>query len=227
MITYRVDQGSPEWHNARAGKITASMFSEARKRLKSGPNKGGFTAAADDYARGLAMERITGRVLQNEDFETHAMRRGHALEPEARALHEKKAGFFIEQTGFIATDCERFGASADGEIQPGGGAEYKCFVKSKKVTQILIEGNIDDYLDQVYGCMAISGADWWHFCLYCPDLADAGKDLTVFQVERNESYIRDMWADLEEFDALVQHYVKQLRLPTPGALVFDSKKVAL
>ena len=55
MIIHTAPQGSPEWHQARAGVITGSMFATARQRLKSGPNKGGFTAAALDYAFRLAV----------------------------------------------------------------------------------------------------------------------------------------------------------------------------
>lgn len=33
MIVIECDQGSPEWHKARAGSITASMFAEVRKRV--------------------------------------------------------------------------------------------------------------------------------------------------------------------------------------------------
>lgn len=33
MIIVECDQGSPEWHRARAGVITASMFSTARKKV--------------------------------------------------------------------------------------------------------------------------------------------------------------------------------------------------
>jgi hypothetical protein len=33
MLIFHCDQGSPEWHQARAGTITASMFSTARKKV--------------------------------------------------------------------------------------------------------------------------------------------------------------------------------------------------
>lgn len=39
-----------EWQQVRAGCITGSMFVTARQRLKSGPSKGDYTAAAKDYA---------------------------------------------------------------------------------------------------------------------------------------------------------------------------------
>ena len=60
MILIECDQGSERWHAARAGVITASMFGDARAKLKSGPNKGQPTSAALDYAFKLAVERISG-----------------------------------------------------------------------------------------------------------------------------------------------------------------------
>ena len=33
MKIYHCDQGSPEWHQARAGVITASMFKVARQKV--------------------------------------------------------------------------------------------------------------------------------------------------------------------------------------------------
>lgn len=224
MITYQVEQGDEPWFQARAGKITASMYEECRKRLKSGPNKGGFTAAADKYARGLAVERISGEALQGNDFETFAMKRGHALEPIARALHEERTGLFIERAGFISTDCERFGASADGVIGDDGGSEYKCLVDADRVTKIVIDGDITEFMDQVQGCMMISGAKWWHFCLYCPALANINKDLTIFEVKRDENYIADLWADLIEFNELVDSYTERLKMATPGAMVIPAKR---
>ena len=35
MILHTAPQGSPEWHAARAGVITASMFATCREKLNS------------------------------------------------------------------------------------------------------------------------------------------------------------------------------------------------
>ena len=90
MIIVECEQGSPEWHQARAGCITASMFKVARKRLKSGANKGEFTEEAKNYAFRLAVERISGTPL-DEGFQTWQMKRGHELEPEAQAVPTSSA----------------------------------------------------------------------------------------------------------------------------------------
>lgn len=210
MQVIRCEQGSQEWHEARAGVITASRFTEARARLKSGPSKGDFTKAGHDYAFALAVERISGQPLDEGGFEPWEARRGHELEPEARSLHEFEAGVTVERAGFVVSDCGRFGASADGLIGEDGGAEYKCFISPAKVREIVLSRDVSPYLDQVQGGLWITERAWWDFCLYCPALAPVGRGLTWFRVERDEAYIADLVADLRVFDELVESYRAEL-----------------
>ena len=250
------EQGSPEWHAARAGAITASMFSEVRKRVGgltpqqqtyvnelmaygceksamvaagykskpraesveralAGENVGDFTAAAKDYAFRLAIERISGRPLDEMDqFETYAMRRGRELEPEARRAHEFHSSVDVVQTGLVLTEDGKFGASADGLIGTDGGAEYKCLMSPERIRAVILSGDLSEFTDQVQGCLWLTGRKWWHFCLYCPALADIGRALTVHAVERDDDYIAALETDLIEFDRLVMTYEAKLRAGT-------------
>lgn len=210
MIVINCAQGSAEWHQARAGRITASMFETARSKLKSGPNKGQPTAAALDYAFRLAVERISGEPL-DQGFETWSMRRGHELEPEARMEHEIQSGLIVQQAGFITTDDGAFGASADGLIGEDGGSEYKCFISPEKVRAFHIENDASGIADQVQGCMWISGRKWWHIGMYCPALEPAGKQLWWRQFERDDDFIEQLEADLWQFKLLVDEYEAKLR----------------
>ena len=150
------EQGSPEWHQARAGCITASMFRVAREKRKINPNKGDFTDAAKNYAFRLAIERISGKPL-DEGFETWQMRRGHELEPEARSMHEAMAGVLVDRAGFVVTDDGWFGASADGLIDADGGCEYKCLISPESLIDVLLLEDLSKYMDQIQGCMWITG----------------------------------------------------------------------
>jgi hypothetical protein len=164
MKIIHCDQGSQEWLQSRAGCITASMFSTARKKIgclderqeyfvklrlagtpekaaaeaagyKAIPNSdiikralagekiGDWSDAAKDYAFRLAIERISGLPL-DEGFETWSMKRGHELEPHARMEHEMQTGLIVQRAGFVKTDDDIFGASADGLINEDGGSEY-------------------------------------------------------------------------------------------------------
>lgn len=204
------EQGSPEWHQARAGVITASMFRVARERLKSGPNKGDFTEAAKNYAFRVAVERIAGNPL-DEGFETWQMKRGHELEPAARAAHEAASGEVVFRAGFVVTDCGRFGASADGLIGDDAGSEYKCLVSPEGLRDVLLEDDITKYIDQIQGCMWITGRRRWHYAMYCPALQPIGKDLYWRVVERDDDYIEAMESDLIDFMRLVDRYEFTLR----------------
>src|SRR5690606_5485877 len=248
------EQGSLDWHRARAGAVTASMFAEVRKRVNglndqqaayveaikggadaaeaqkvagykmppraevvkralAGEKVGEFSDAAKDYAFRLAVERISGEPLDEGGFSTFAMRRGQEMEPEARDAHSFERGLVIQPAGFVTTDDGKFGASADGLIGSDGGSEYKCLIDPSRIRDILIDGKIDEFKDQVQGGMWLTGRTWWHFCLYCPALASVGKALTIFEVERDDDYIAALEADLLEFDALVASYTERLREP--------------
>lgn len=210
MILHTAPQGSPEWHAARAGVITASMFATCRQKLKSGPSKGEFAAAAGDYAFRLAVERISGQPL-DEGFETWAMRRGHELEPAARLEHELAIGVVVQPAGFVTTDDNLFGASADGLIGEDGGAEYKCLVDPSRLRRVLLTGDISEFMDQVQGGMWITGRSWWDFCLYCPALERIGLQLWRRRVERDDNYIDAMEMDLIAFERLVTENETALR----------------
>ena len=210
MIICEAPQGTPEWRQERAGAITASMFSEVRARLKSGPNKGDFTKAAHDYAFRLAIERISGESIDDGGMDTWAMRRGRELEPEARAAHEFRHDVEVVECGLVLTDDRLFGASADGLIGDDGGAEYKCLVSPDRLARIILNKDISEFADQVQGCMWVTGRSWWHFGLYAPFLSSVQMDLVIHEVKRNDDYIEQMERDLMEFNRLVDSYKQQI-----------------
>lgn len=210
MIVYDAPQGSPEWLASRAGVVTASMFVEARKKLKSGPKKGLFSEAAESYAFRLAVERISGTPL-DEGFSTWAMKRGQELEPAARAEIEVKLGVFIDAAGFVCTDDLKFGASADGFIDLDGGVEIKCLVDPSRIRNVILNNDISEFMDQIQGGMWITGRKWWQFALYCPALEPVGLHLWMKRVERDDNYINEMELDLLEFEKLVSQNEKALR----------------
>ena len=210
MIIYDHPQGSAEWLASRAGVITASKFVEARKRIKSGPKKGGFTEAAEDYAFRVAVERISGAPL-DEGFSTWAMKRGNELEPEARAWVEVKLGIFVDVAGFVTTDDEKFGASADGFIDKDGGLEIKCLVDPGRIRNVILSDDISEFMDQIQGGMWLTGRKWWQFALFCPALEKVGLQLYTKRVDRDDNYINEMELDLLEFERVVSKYEQTLR----------------
>jgi hypothetical protein len=263
MQIIQCDQGSAEWHQARAGCITASMFRVARAKVNcltdqqaayvaailagadprsameqagykalpkadgisralAGEKVGELSDGAKDYAFQLAIERIAGAPL-DDGFQTYAMKRGHELEPAARREHEIQTGLFVERAGFVMTDDFKFGGSADGLIDTDGGSEYKCLISPSELRTVLIEQDFSKYIDQVQGCLWLTGRKWWDFCLYCPALEPIGKQLWRRRVLRDDNYIEALEQDLLEFEAVVTQNEALLREkvisePEPAAI---------
>lgn len=253
-MSFRVitcEQGSPEWHQARAGVITASMFKVARQkvgglteqqakyvealrsgkseaaartiagyknaptsetvqRALSGEKVGELSEAAKNYAFRIAFERISGEPM-DEGHETWQMARGHELEPDARAEHQILEGVFVERAGFVVTEDGIFGASADGLIGTDGGSEYKCFVSPASLRPVLLHNDVAEVLDQVQGCMWVTGRRWWHLGFYCPALRSIDYPLHLVRIERDDEYIAALEADLLEFADEVVRQENQLR----------------
>lgn len=203
---------------ARAGLMTCSNFYLMREdaRLKRGEDAGDYSGAAKDEAFRIAIERVSREPL-DESFETWYMRRGHELEPDARREHETQTGLIVERVGFMTTDDGIFGGSLDGKIGDDGCSEYKCFLAPLKLRAIHMTGDLSSVMDQCQGGLWISGRQWIDFCLYCPALASAGKQLYRRRVYRDDDFIESLESDLMEFKALVDEYERILRAPMPPA----------
>lgn len=204
-------QGSEAWFNERIGAVTASMATECRKRLKSGPNKGDLSQAAKDYAFKLAVERISGQLLDDPQFDPWQAKRGRELEPEARSAYEAEMGVMVQETGLAVTEDRLFGASVDGLVGDDGTIEIKCFLAPAKLAPILFENDIGDCVDQIQMGLWITGRKWCDFVLYCPSLECIGKHLTIIRINRDDNYIAELEADMLAFNNFVTTTENKLR----------------
>lgn len=193
-------------------KVTKNM-----ERAILGLPIGDYSEAAKNYAFRLAIER-KGGVLLDEGFQTWQMKRGHDLEPDARMHHEEMAGVLVERAGFVLTDDGWFGASADGFVGEKGGCEYKCLVSPEGLREVLLGNDISQFIDQIQGCMWITGREWWHFGLYCPALAAINKQFFWREVRRDDEYIEKLESELIEFNNLVLTYQSELESVEPDFL---------
>lgn len=203
MKFHLVEQGSQEWHELRAGKLTASDFATVCKRLKNG----GFSQAAKDLAVKKALERIAGTSLDFYEFDTYAMQRGRELEEVARALYNISEGVEAQEVGIAIRG--NLGASPDGVVGEKG-LEIKCFYDAEKVYSILVDGDIGDVMYQVQGSMLVTGFKEWDFVLYVPSLEKAGLDYTKLSFKRDEVFIAEMQRNFNEFEELVLQTVEKI-----------------
>mgnify|MGYP003685360271 FL=1 len=180
-------QGSEEWINERLGKITASVIHKIWND-KSTKTKG-------ILANSLAFERLTGKRVKS--LVTDAMKRGLAIEPDAREAYEHHTKNKVHLSGFIShPNIQNAGASPDGLIGSEGLIEIKCLnvknhnaiVSSKKIPK--------NYYYQIQFQLACCERNWADFVAYNPD---AESSLFIQRVSPNEKVIEALHSKVKLF----------------------------
>jgi hypothetical protein len=157
-IHNNIEQGTPEWHSIRKGKMTASNATAI------GNNGKGL----ETYTKTIVMEELSskeGNEYSNKDFD-----RGHELEPVARAMYELERGVTVEEVGFIERD-EFVGCSPDGLVGEDGGTEIKS-LDDKAYFDFLLEGEKAISSGHIWQCqmnLLITGRKWWDLIIYNPN----------------------------------------------------------
>jgi len=157
-----MEQGSPEWHAARVGLPTASNFSAI---LASGRD-GGPSKMRRTYMRKLAGERITGEPAEN--YTSADMRRGKAMEAEARAFYEFTASVEVKRVGLIKNHGA--GASPDGLVGSDGLLEIKTAAPHVLIEHIEAARVPSEHVAQVQGQMWISERQWNDLLIFWPGM---------------------------------------------------------
>lgn len=205
MTIVSVPQGSPEWLEARAGKVTASRIADVLAKVKTGE-----AAGRRDYRAQLVAEILTGRP-QESGFTNDAMRWGTEQEPYARAAYECHAGVLVDQVGMVLhPSIERGAASPDGLVDPDGLVEIKC-PNTATHLDYLLDGTVPArYQPQMLWQMACTGRDWCDFVSFDPRLPE---DLQLFVVrfQRDHARIDAMEAEVRAFLVEVEETVSRLR----------------
>jgi putative phage-type endonuclease len=200
VIELQIEQLSPQWFDSRIGVPSASCFD------KVVTSKGEPSKQAINYAYTLAGERLAG--TKTETFQSPAMMRGVEMEAEARQLFELMTGYAVRQTGVCYPDeNKQYSCSPDGIIDDQEtGLEIKCPMIHTHVAYLLADKLPTEYVQQVQGSMLITGFKQWHFISYYPGLPP----LHVI-VDRDETFIGKLSAELDKFCATVDDTVKRLK----------------
>lgn len=182
-MTDNLIQGTPEWHDARRGKITGTGFSKVL-------SKRGNTRK--DYMRQLVLERKTGVTV--EGFKNEAMEWGTLTEPQARAYYEKEHSITVSQVGFIehnGIDFKRYvGVSPDGMLLGAGCIEIKCPNKSTHLEYIAKNVLPKKYEPQVQGILWVTQRQWCDFISFDPRVVK--QPYWCIRVNRDENYIANL-----------------------------------
>lgn len=182
---------------------------EGVKRALAGLPVGEPSPGSDRLAANTAFERISGKPY-GEPPRTWVLERGHTLEAMARERYEGRSGVMAYEAGIVKSDDDWFGYSTDGLVEPlfdqagqllecEGLIEIKCPVDTLKVRDMFLTGDIGEYRHQIQGGLWLTGALWCDFIMFTPDLRNAGTDLFVKRIHRDEAFIDDMTEKLMRF----------------------------
>lgn len=199
-----IEQGTPEWHMQRLGKVTASRITDVLAKVKTGE-----AVTREDYKTELVVQRLTNQP--SESFTNAAMEHGVEYEPMARIAYEAHANVFVEQVSFVEhPTIEMFGCSPDGLVGEEGLLEIKC-PSSKNHIKYLLGGKPPaKYIPQMQCQMAVTGRKWCDFVSYDPRLPE-DLQLFVVRLERDVSYIMSMEQEVNKFLKEVNVMVNKLK----------------
>jgi len=199
------EQGSPEWHQARLGRLTGSVVSDAFATIKSG-----WGAGRKNLRVRLVLERLTGKS-QESGFSSFDMERGTLLEPEARSAYEVETGLLVQQVGFVAHDELMAGCSPDG-LTNDGLVDFKC-PKAATHLDYLRGGLPNDYRLQLIHGLWLTGKQWAEMVSFHPDFPDPirlhvariyAKDIDLHAHELNvRLFLSEVDKELVEVQALM------------------------
>lgn len=151
-----LDQGTPAWHAARCGLLTASEIGQllSEKTHQKAQNKDSRA-----LVKKLAAQRLTGQV--DETSPTFAMQRGHEDEEVARAIYSEQNGP-VEQIGFMTRTIggTTLGYSPDGLVGAHGLIEIKSCAQHLQLDTILAGDVPPRHRAQVQTALLVSGRDW-------------------------------------------------------------------
>tara|TARA_R110000787_G_scaffold153678_1_gene267575 strand:- start:697 stop:1305 length:609 start_codon:yes stop_codon:yes gene_type:complete len=196
-------QGTPEWFEARRGKVTASMVAAVIAKTKSGPS-----ASRATYMGQLIAENLTGNV--QESFSNAAMQWGTDTEPQARLSYEFEHGVEVIEEGFVIhPTILGSGASPDGMVGDKGMVEIKCPNTSTHIDTLLKKKVPGKYNTQMQFQMACCEREWTDFLSYDPRLPP---HLQMFctRVERDDKYINELESEVEIFIAEMASIIEEL-----------------
>lgn len=176
MIIHDIPQRTDPWYEIRRGKLTASAFG----MFIANPQKD----ATSRKAWQAAIDTVLGDMADGADtdpgFENYWMKRGTRLEEAALSAYESFTGHHVDQFGFIEHETGWLGCSPDGLIfdrkkddylrHLKHGLEMKC-PRGSTHRKYRREGVLPaEYVPQVHGSMALTGALSWDFWSWHPQL---------------------------------------------------------
>jgi putative phage-type endonuclease len=204
-----VVQGTPEWRQARVGSLGASRVHEAIARTRNG-----WAASRVSVLCDIVTERLTG--APTEIYVTEAMRRGQALEPDARAAYAFQRDVDVELVGLVRhPHIAGTHASPDGLVGDCGLVEFKCPNTVAHISTLLAGTISERYVTQAIWQMACTGRAWCDLVSYDDRLPESLRH-HVIRIERDDARIAGLEEQVAEFLAEVDAMLQRLQIVAGG-----------
>ena len=185
-------QGSPEWHQARLGKVTASRISDVAAKIKTG-----WGASRAKYMGELIAESLTHEPTPS--FVNAAMQHGTDTEPQAAAAYSFYTDAELELVGFVDhPKIDQAGCSPDRLIGKDGLVEIKCPQTSTHIDTLLGGSIPKKYIDQMQWQLACTKRKWCDFVSFDPRMPPETQ-LFIQRVERDKERIKELEEMVVEF----------------------------
>ena len=196
-------QRTPEWFQARVGKVTASRIHDVMTTLAD-PKK--EATSRRNYRRELALERLTN-IPQESGYMSFAMQQGIEKEAQARDAYSFAKGVDIEEVGFVKhPTIEYAGASPDGLVGKDGLLELKC-PEANVMFEMLTRAPLDQkYIYQAQWQLACTRRQWVDVAFYregCP--------LEIVHLTYDTALIEQLESAVLKFLSEVEADYQQLR----------------
>ena len=196
-----IEQGTPEWHELRRGKVTASRVADILAKTKTGTS-----VSRQNYLIELALQRTTKTI--EPSYTNAAMEWGTATEPQARVAYEVSTNNFVDQVPFIDHHkIQGFGCSPDGLVGADGLLEIKCPNSATHWEYFKAKEPPKKYFIQMQAQMAVTGAKWCDFVSFDPRMPERSQ-LLIVNVRRDPEFILYMEAEINQFLEEVSTEVK-------------------
>jgi hypothetical protein len=196
-----IEQGSGEWLKLRYGIATASEFSNMVT------SKGKRSTSLKKYALKLASELLVDEI--EEPFTNASMERGTELEPYAIEAYTEHTLTNVDSVGFMM--CDGYGCSPDGIIGDDGLIEVKCPNQATHIEYLYNNKLPTKYVQQVQGCLFVSGRTWCDFISFNPNFKD-GYKLFITRVYRDEAFIKELKSAIDATLSIRDSYLKELNI---------------
>jgi putative phage-type endonuclease len=197
-------QGTPEWFEARRGKITSSIIGKITKKRKDGK----YSDERQNQLLRIVAEILTGQVA--EEVTAKALAWGKDNEPKARAAYEVLTGNLVEEVGFAQHPTIPYvGGSPDGLVGTDGLIEIKCPYNFTVHLETILDGTMpEEHAAQVQANLWVTGRKWADFISFDPRFNE--NFLFVQRIERNEKFIEALADECAKFWDEVQQTIKKL-----------------